>query len=109
MNDYGPKNNSIYRYILFVIDNFGKVGWTIHLKNKYAQSISDAFSEIIKSSMRKPNILETDDSKEYVNKIFNEFLNYNKIKRYSCYSDKGAVFAERFDGTIRNLLKKANV
>ena len=82
MNDYGIKNNKGYRYILVVIDNFSKFGWTILLKNKYAQSITDAFSQIIKSSRRKPNLLETDDGKEYVNKIFNEFLNNHNIKRY---------------------------
>ena len=106
MNDYGPKNNKGYRYILVVIGNFSKFGWTIPLKNKFSHSITDAFSEIIKSSNRKPNLLETDDGKEYVNKIFNEFLNNNKIKRYSRYTDKGAVFAERFNETVRNLLKK---
>ena len=106
MNDYGPKNNRGYRCILVVVDNFSKFGWTIPLKNKYAQSITDAFSQIIKTSRRNPKLLETDDGKEYVNKIFNEFLNNNKIKRYSRYTDKGAVFAERFNRTIRNLLKK---
>ena len=106
MNDYDPKNNKGYRYILVVIDNFSKFGWSIPLKNKFSQSITDAFSEIIKSSNRKPNLLETDDGEEYVNKIFNEFLNNNKIKRYSRYTDRGAVFAERFNKTIRNLLKK---
>ena len=106
MNDYGPKNNRGYRYILVIVDNFSKFGWTKPLKNKYSQSITDAFSQIIKTSKRKPNLLETDDGKEYVNKIFNEFLNNNKIKRYSRYTDKGAVFAERFNKTIRNLLKK---
>ena len=106
MNDYGPKNNKGYRYILVVIDNFSKFGWTRSLKNKYFQSITNAFSEIIKSSNRKPSHLETDDGKEYVNKIFNEFLNNNNIKRYSRYTDKGAVIAERFNRTIRNLLKK---
>ena len=75
MNDYDIKNNKGYRYILVVIDNFSKFGWTIPLKNKYAQSITDAFSQIIKTSRRKPNLLETDDGKEYVSKIFNEFLN----------------------------------
>ena len=106
MNDYGIKNNKGYRYILVVIDNFSKFGWTIPLKNKYAQSITDAFSQIIKSSRGKPNLLETDDGKEYVNKIFNEFLNDHNIKRYSRYTDKGAVFAERFNRTVRNLLQK---
>ena len=106
MNDYGPKNNSGHRCILVVIDIFSKFSWTIPLRNKYAQSITDAFSQIIKTSNCKPNLLETDDGKEYVNKIFNEFLNNIKIKRYSRYTDKGAVFAEQFNRTIRNLSKK---
>ena len=106
MNDYGIKNNKGYRYILVVVDNFSKFGWTIPLKNKYAQSITDAFSEIIKTSRRKPNLLETDDGKEYVKQIFSEFLNNHNIKRYSRNTALGAVFAERFNRTIRNLLKK---
>ena len=73
MNDCGPKNNRSYRYILIVIDNFGKFVWTIPLKNKYAL-LTDAFSQIIKTSNRKPNRFETDDGKGYVNKIFNESL-----------------------------------
>ena len=106
MNDYSSKNNRGYRYILVVIDNFSKYGWTIPFKNKYGQSITDAFSQIIKTSKRKPNLLETDDGKDNVNKIFNELLNYNNIKKYSRYIDKGAVFAEPFLRTIRNLMKK---
>ena len=106
MNDYGIKNNKGYRCILVIIDNFSKFGWTIPLKNKYARSITDAFSQIIKTSRREPNLLETDDGKEYVNKIFNEFLNDHNIKRYSRNTALGAVFAKRFNRTIRNLLKK---
>ena len=64
MNDYAPENNRGYWYILVGIDNFSKFGWTIPLKNKYAQSVADAFSEIIKSSNRKPDLLETDDGME---------------------------------------------
>ena len=43
MNDYGPENNRGYRYVLVVIDNFSEFGWTIPLKNKYAQSITGSF------------------------------------------------------------------
>ena len=39
-------------------------------------------------------------------KNFNEILNNKNIKRYSRYTDKGAVFAERFNRTIRYLLQK---
>ena len=51
-------------------------------------------------------IIESDDGKEFVNKDFNEFLKLNNIKRYSRYTSHGAVFAERFNRTLRNLLKK---
>ena len=106
MNDYGIKNNKGYRYILVVVDNFSEFGWTVPLKNKYAQSITDAFSQIIKTSRRTPNLLETDDGKKYVNKSFSELLNNHNIKRYSRNTTPGAVIAERFNRTLRNLLKK---
>ena len=82
MDDYGVKNNRDYKYILTVIDNFSKFGWTIPLKNKFAE----AFSNIINNSQRKPKLLETDDGKEFTNKMFIEFLKLNDIKRHSRYT-----------------------
>ena len=104
--DYGVKNNRGYRYTLVVIDNFSKYGWTIPLKNKYASTIKDSFEQIITNSKRKPNLIEANDGKEFANKIFETYLKSQNIKRYSRYTSKGAVFAERFNRTIRNLLKK---
>ena len=104
--DYGVKNNRGYRYVLVCVDNFSKYGRTIPLKNKYATTIKEAFEQIITNSKRKPNLIETDDGKEFANKIFESYLKSQNIKRYSRYTSKGAVFAERFNRTIRNLLKK---
>ena len=42
LKDYGPKNNTGYRYVLVIIDNFSKYGWTVPLKNKNAQTIRDS-------------------------------------------------------------------
>ena len=106
LKDYGPKNNRGYRYVLVTIDNFSKFGWTTPLKNKNAQTIKDSFEKILISSKRKPNLIETDRGKEFYNNIFQEFLNKNNIKLYSRNSSYGAVFAERFNRTIRDLLKK---
>ena len=106
LKDYGPKNNRNYRYVLIIIDNFSKFGWTIPLKNKNAQIIKDSFGNIIISSKRKPNLIESDRGKEFYNNIFQDFLNKNNIKLYSRNSSYGAVFAERFNRTIRDLLKK---
>ena len=106
LKDYGPENNRGYRYVLVVIDNFSKFGWTSPLKNKNAQTIKDSFEKILLSSKRKPNLIETDRGKEFYNNIFQDFLNKNDIKLYSRNSSYGAVFAERFNRTIRDLLKK---
>ena len=106
LKDYGPENNRGYRYVLVVIDNFRKYGWTIPLKTKNAQTIKDSFENILINSKRKPNLIETDRGKEFYNNIFQDFLNKNNIKHYSRNSSYGAVFAERFNRTIRDLLKK---
>ena len=106
LKDYGPENNRGHRYVLVTIDNFSKFGWTIPLKNKNAQTIKDSFENILTNSKRKPNLVESDRGKEFYNNIFQDFLNKNDIKLYSRNSSYGAVFAERFNRTIRDLLKK---
>ena len=106
LKDYGSKNNRGYRYVLVTIDNFSKHGWTIPLKNKNAITIKNSFENILTSSKRKPNLVESDRGKEFYNNIFQDFLNKNNIRLYSRNSSYGAVFAERFNRTIRDLLKK---
>ena len=106
LKDYGPENNKGYRYVLVVIDNFSKFGFTIPLKNKNAITIKDSFENILINSKIKPNLIESDRSKEFYNNIFQDFLNKNNIKHYSRNTVLGAVFAERFNRTIRDLLKR---
>ena len=106
LKDYGPKNNRGYRYVLVTIDNFSKYGWTIPLKNKNALTIKDSFENILINSKRRPNLIESDRGKEFYNNMFQDFLNKNNIKHSSRNSSYGAVFAERFNRTIRDLLKK---
>ena len=61
---------------------------------------------IIINSKRKPNLIESDRGKEFYNIIFQNFLNENNIKLYSRNTFLGAVFAERFNRTIRDLLRR---
>ena len=74
LKDYGPKNNRGYRYVSVVIDNFSKIGWTIALKNKNAQTIKDSFENVLVSSKRSPNLIQIDCGKEFYNNIFQDFL-----------------------------------
>ena len=106
MIDYKISNNKGFRYIFIIIDNFSKYLWAIPLKNKYSQTITNEFSNIITTSKRKPNKLESDRGTEFYNSIFQNFLKSKNIHHYSRYTDKGPSIAERVIRTVRNLLKK---
>ena len=107
MKDFAPENTTGYRCILVAIDNFSKYVWTVLLNNKNAQTIKDSFENNLITSERSPNLIETDDGKEFVKKIFTDLLNKNNIKNYSRYTSLGVVFAESFNRTIRDLLKRS--
>ena len=106
MIDYKISNNKGYRYIFIVIDNFSKYLWAIPLKNKYSQTITNEFSNILTTSKRNPLKIESDRGTEFYNSIFQNFLKTEKIQHYSRYTDKGPSIAERVIRTVRNLLKK---
>ena len=80
--------------------------WAIPLKNKYSQTITYEFSNILTTSKRKPIKLESDRGAEFYNSIFQNFLKSKNIQHYSRFTDKGPSIAERVIRTVRNLLKK---
>ena len=104
--DYKISNNKGYRYMFIVIDNFSKYLWAIPLKNKYSQTITNDFSNILTTSRRKPVKLESDRGTEFYNSIFQNFLKIKNIQYYSRYTDRDPSIAERVIRTVRNLLKK---
>ena len=99
-------NNKGFRYIFIIIDNFSKYLWAIPLKNKYSQTITNEFSNILTTSKRKPLKLESDRGSKFCDSIFQNFLKTTNIHHYSRFRDKGPYIAERVIRTIRNLLKK---
>ena len=106
MIDYKISNNKGFRYIFTVIDNFSKYLFAIPLKNKYSQTITNELSNIITTSKRKPNKIESDRGLEFYNSIFQNFLKSKSIHHYFRFTDKRPSIAERVIRTIRNLLKK---
>ena len=106
MVDYKISNNKGFRYIFIITDNFSKNLWAIPLKNKYSQTITNEFSNILTKSKRKPLKLESDRGSEFYNSVFQNLLKSKNIHHYSRYTDKGPSIAERVIRTIRNLLKK---
>ena len=106
LNDYGPENNRGHRLILVVIDNFNKFGWTDPIKNNKAQAIKNSFRNILISSRRKPNLVETEQGNEFYDNTFQKFVYIIKIKHCSRNTSMGAVFVKDFNRIIRDLFKR---
>ena len=58
------------------------------------------------SSKRKPKLKESDRRKELYNSIFQNFVNNDNIQHYSRNTSLGADFAEGYNRTIGDFLKR---
>ena len=113
------KYSNNYKFILTVIDISTKYAWAIPLKNKSGLSITNSFKTILSegpqgvSEPRKPEKLWVDRGSEFYNKTFKSLLNdygtgkaASGIELYSTYSDLKAVFIERFNRTLLQIINK---
>ena len=106
MIDYKTSNNKGFRYIFIIIDNYSKHLWAIPLKNKYSQTITNEFSNILTTSKRKPIKKQSDRGKEWYNALFQNFIKNKNIHHFSRYIHRGPSVCERVIHTVRNFLKK---
>ena len=65
MIDYKISNNKGFRYIFIIIANYSNYLWAIPLKNKYSQTITNEFPNIITTSKRSPLKIESDRGTEF--------------------------------------------
>ena len=77
------KFNKRFRFLLCVIDIFGKYAWLVSLKDKKGVSIVNAFRKILKESDRRPNKIWADKGSEFYNNSFKKWLKDNDIEMYS--------------------------
>ena len=56
LKDYGLKNNRGYKYVLVIIDNSSKIGWTVPLKIKNAQTIKNFFRKYFDNFNKKTKL-----------------------------------------------------
>ena len=100
------KYNKNYKFIFTIIDNHTKYAWAIPLKDKSGKGTTTAFKSLIEKAKRKPDKIWSDRGKEFYNKTFLDFLKQNEIQIYSTNSDLKAVFVERFNRTLLDLIKE---
>ena len=71
-NHYGHENNRGCKNVLVIMDNFSKFDWRKPLKSKNAQT-KGSFENVLTSSKRKPDLVETDLEIEDFTVIFFKF------------------------------------
>jgi hypothetical protein len=101
------KENDGIRYLLTVIDILSKFAWVIPVKSKSAQDIVNAFEKLLdKSAPRKPQKLQTDKGKEFLNESVQKLFKNNGIEHFTSESDQKAAVVERFNRTIKSKIEK---
>jgi len=94
------KLNKGYKYLLTCIDVFSKYAWVKPIKTKEGNVVLNAFKKILKDG-RKPEKIQTDVGKEFINKLFKAFLHKKNISIYIVNSEPKASVVERFNRTIK--------
>lgn len=97
-------SNKGYKYLLTVIDCFSKYAWVVPIKNKTASVVCHGFEKIL--SERKPKNLQTDNGKEFYNKVFQNLMKTMDINHYSTFSNLKASIIERFNRTLKSAMWK---
>jgi len=94
-------HNDGYGYLLTCIDIFSRFAFARPLKTKFASEVVEAFKSICNASGRRPLLLQTDQGKEFENRIFRSHLATIGTVQFSVKSEYKAALVERFHRTLR--------
>ena len=100
------KYNKNFKFIFTITDNHTKYAWAIPLKDKTGKSTTTALKSLIEKEKRKPHKIWSDRGKEFYNTTFLHYLKEQNIQICSTNSDLKAVFVERFNRTLLDLIKE---
>lgn len=98
------KINKGFKYILTVINCFSKVADAAPLKDKSGKTVAEAMKKVIQRGKHIIKHLQTDDGKEYFNKVFSDLMKKYEINHYSTKSEKKAAIIERFNRTLKSAM-----
>ena len=97
------RHNDNYKFTLTCIDCFSRYAFAVPVKNKSAIEVRNSFTNILRSSERRPVYLQTDKGTEFLNAVFLSFLKEEDILHYTSENDdiKCSV-VERFNRTLKS-------
>ena len=95
------KWNKGTQYLLTVVDVLSKFACVRPLKNKTGEAVVRAFKNILKTSGRKPQRLQTDKCEEFYNTKVQTWLKDEGIQHFPTYGDAKASVVDRFNRTLK--------
>ncbi len=96
------RDNNNFKIALVCIDVLSRFAWGELMKTKTGVATAEAFYSILKrASPRKPDKLQSDKGKEFLNKTFQTLLKDNDIHFFTTNSEFKAAIAERFIRTLK--------
>ena len=106
MTKYSRMNKG-YKYIFTSIDIFSKIGYAYAIKSKKIQDIKPCFQKIFIKN--KPKYIWSDQESSCFRKEMLKFFEDHNVKIYYTYSNLKAIFIERFNSGLRELMMKTFV
>ena len=95
--------NDGHRYFLVVIDVFTKKAEAVALKDKRGPTVASALDKIF--SRWRPEMVQSDQGTEYLNRDVQSVFTKHNIKHYSTFNEETkAAVAERLIRTLKNRL-----
>ena len=102
------KWNKGIKYLLTVIDVFSKRAWAEPIKNKSGPEMVKALERIKKKlAPHRPLRLQTDDGKEFFNKVVQAWLKKEGWHHFSTKGDAKAAVVERWHRTLKERMYRA--
>jgi transposase InsO family protein len=99
--------NKSFSVGLLCIDVMSRYAWGELMPSKHGYVVRDAFEKILnRSAPRKPDQLQTDKGKEFLNASFQKLLKDNGIGFFTSNSDFKAAIVERLIKTVKSKIYK---
>lgn len=103
LSEFNKEFNKGIKYLLVIVDVFSRFLWVRCLKDKKAQSVIDAFKDIL-DGPRHPKAIRTDKGTEFYNRYLKRYLKEKGIKIFYALNESKANFAERYIQTLKKRL-----
>jgi hypothetical protein len=105
MGNKATSNDGV-RYLLILIDVVSKYVWVEPLKSKNGPTVLQGFKNVLERTERRPEVIQTDEGKEFLYHGVQSFLKENKIGFFTLKSDKKAALAERVIRTLKEKIAR---